>query len=205
MAIKALDDSQRHIGILHRGSESDDVMMLELAWHHKLRNSPPSNEYLWVDPPIPNVRARQVAAFCRKVWRQNEKRIPYAFSLPNDCFDTTTGRFIGGGNMRGLTCATFVLAVFQATGLAMVEPDSWPRRSNDAEWQQKIIELLESTDADPAHIELVREESDNVRFRPEEVAGAAAQSPWPVAFPVAHTTAEQILKRLNAPENEQTT
>lgn len=200
--MKAIDKSQRHIGILHKGTESEEVLLLHLAWHHDLRNHPPSVDYIWIDPDIHPARARQVSAFCRMVWRQNKKRIPYAFSVPNDCFGASTGRFLFGDSRFGLTCSTFVIAVFQATGLYMLELDSWPTRPDDAVWQQQIIAALQKTGADPAHIAILTQEIGAVRFRPEEVGGAAAHAPWPARFEVASSIARLILRLLDSSEEQ---
>ena len=172
--------------------------MLHLAWHCDLRDDSPKLDYVWIDPPIPPARLRQVAAFCRKLWRQNGKRVPYAFSLPNDCFDVTTGAFLFGPTRHGLTCATFVLAVFQATGLPMVDQTTWQNRLDDDEWQRKIIELLRRKGADPAHVETVGRGVGGIRFRPEDVGGAAAHDPWPASFEVASRIGSQIVQLLNS-------
>ena len=200
VALTRSGPSQRHIGLLHRETGSVSVRLLHLAWHCLLRNEVPDNHYVWVDPPINQHRARQVAAFCRKVWRQNRRRIPYAFSAPNDCFDVGTGRFLLGGSTLGLTCATFVIAVFQATGLPLVELESWPERLDDVEWQERMVALLKEHGADPRHVEHVEQEIGCARYRPEDVGGAAAHFPWPVSFEDAARNAEQILPLLDTGE-----
>lgn len=201
IALKAISPNQRHIGILHQSLEAKQVLMLHLAWHHDLRNDSPSEKYVWVDPAIPQARAKQVAAFCRKVWRQNKGKIPYAFSPPNDCFDLTTGEFLLGGQRFGLTCATFVMAVFQATGLPLIDLNSWPSRPEDVAWQSQIIELLKKTDAELTHINRAQQEIGSARFRPEEVGAAAACQPWPTSIEHVLPIAEQIVNLLNMPPN----
>jgi len=198
VALKAIDTAQRHIGVLHGGRAAGDLFMLHLAWHLELRNDEPKPEYVWVDPPIPSARARQVAAFCRKVWRQNGRRVPYAFSVPNDCFNSVTGQFLFGPSRHGLTCATFVLAVFQATGFKMIDERTWRTRPDDGEWQQRIVGMLRSKGADPTHVAAVENEIGAARFRPEDVGGAAAHKPWPVLFEEATRIGNGIVRLLNA-------
>src|SRR5437879_3896379 len=127
VAIGAIDAGQQHIGVLHRDHESNSVLMLHLAWHHRLKNDVPDQTFLWVDPPFHPRRLVQIAAICRQVWRSNKAGgIPYAFSPPNDCFDAQTGAFLFGPTRLGLTCATFVLAIFDCAGLKLVDYGSWP-------------------------------------------------------------------------------
>jgi hypothetical protein len=193
VALKPIDETQRHIGLLHRGDDRHEPMMLHLAWHLDLRNEPARADYVWVDPTIHERRAKQVAAFCRRVWRQNGKSIPYAFSHPNDCFDPTTAQFLFGKTKLGLTCATFVLAVFHAVGLQLLDLDSWPTRPDDVEWQRNVLGLLSERGASADHLRSVEAEPRAARFRPEETGGAAAHRPWPVPFAVAAEVGRQIV------------
>lgn len=202
LAVMSVGSDQRHIGILHRSESSPDLLMLHLAWHYDLRNEPLDRHCLWIDPPIPPVRAVQLAAFCRKLARRNRDKIPYALSAPSDCFDASTGDYRPQEGTHGLTCATFVMAVFQAVGLRLVKADTWQTRDEDREWQAKVIRTLLAGRVDQRHIDVVRGELGALRFRPEEVAGAAAHEPWPVAFVDAVRNAETILTRLNSANAE---
>lgn len=195
VALGSTDSEQRHIGLLHRDAESQSLLMLHLAWHHRLRNEPPPAEMsLAIGPAFPPARLIQVAALCRKVWRANPKGVPYAFSVPNDCFDEYTGEFLFGPTRLGLTCASFVLAIFQAAGLPLIDDMSWPKECpGDREWQQRILALLERTGASRAHIEAVRNEVGHVRFRPEEVAAAARIASHPARFAEVNQVAQEIL------------
>lgn len=199
VAIRFVTASQTHIGILHRDPQDDEVQLLHLAWHHALTNSRPGDGYLWVDPAIHPARLRQVATICRQVWRANDRAIPYGFSTPNDCFDEETGRFLLGPTRLGLTCASFVLAIFHRAGIPLIQYETWPaNRDGDAEWQQEVVAALEHSTpaASRAHVEAVRGEIGAVRFRPEEVAGSATAAKPPLAFESAAGLAEQLLARM---------
>jgi hypothetical protein len=192
---------QRHIGILHREQEAGPLLMLHLRWHYLLSNDDPDQSFLWVDPAVHPKRLVQVAAICRQVWRANQRNgIPYGFSEPTDCFDAETCRFLLGPTRLGLTCASFVLAVFHRAGLPLVEYSSWPlNRPGDREWQESIINTLESQGANATHIHALRGEVGRgaVRYRPEEVAGAACEANLPIKFPLACKRAHHILRKLN--------
>jgi hypothetical protein len=190
---------QQHVGILHRDESAEVVRVLHLAWHHNLRNSIPKASYAWIAPTIPGRRARQVAAFCRRVIRMNPAGIPYAFSPATDCFNAQTGEFLLGANRKGLTCASFVLAVFHSTGLPLIQYDSWPTdRPGDEQWQRHIIEQLKADNASPEHIRDVEAEIGAIRYRPEDVAGAGASDELPAGFIVAEKLGREILEKLRA-------
>ena len=191
------DTEQRHIGILYKDQSGTIVRMLHLAWHYKLKSEPPESTYAWVKPPIPRPRSRQVAAFCRMILKENPNGIPYAFSPASDSLDKQTGKFINQPGGYGLTCATFVLAVFDATGLPLAHYDTWPsNRQEDERWREHIIGLLASSGAEPEHIQKVRAERDTIRYRPEEVAGAAACTTITAHFNDACELAGQIVAKL---------
>lgn len=196
VAIRSLSPNQRHLGILHRDPTAGETRLLHLAWHHELRDQVPGKAYVWVNPPIPGPRLRQVAAMCRLVDRRNPDGIPYAFSAPNDCFDEQTGKFLFGPTNHGLTCATFVCAVFESVGLKLLDFENWPvDRDGDREWQEAILTALKSgpSPASPEHIQAVRDEIGSVRIRPEQVAGAATVEDLPSDFTTASQRAEGIL------------
>lgn len=199
IAIQSAGENQRHTGILYTDPESSEVKLLHLAWHFDLRLQSPSDKYLWVDPLINPNRLRQVSAICRMILRANPQGIPYAFSLPHDAFDSETGRFLIGPTRLGLTCATFVLAVFEAAGLRLIKFDGWPSREpEDSNWQNDILYKLSTADPvpDPEHIEGVRNEIGACRFRPEDVAGASICKPLPADFDATSEKAQLILTAL---------
>jgi len=199
VTIGASDTAQRHIGVLHRHQNSG-LQLLHLAWHCHLRNDAvlPNYMTLWVVPAVPTARQRSVAAFCRRVWRKNgQDGIPYAFSDPAASFDSVTGEFLIGPSLFGLTCASFVLALFHAAGLPLADYDSWPvDRSGDREWQEKIVATLESQQVEQQHLEHLRSEIGAVRYRPEEVVAATILAPPPTSFESASGLGERILTRL---------
>lgn len=203
VAITQSGPNQRHVGILYRGEKygsGDSFSLLHLPWHFRPVNEDrPHPVYAWIDPQCARSRGRQLSAICRKVARENVRGIPYGFSPPNDCFNKKTFAFELGPNRYGLTCSTFVLAIFELAGLRLVAEESWPKnRPEDAQWREMIIESLRRSRKPnvDAHITLLRNDSSTVRFRPEEVAGAAACENNPAAFEHASSQAIHIIEVL---------
>ena len=199
VAVAVVREGQLHVGILHKEELAGEVKLAHLAWHNQLKEeNDPKDCYLWIDPPIPQRRARQVAARCRQILRANVKGIPYAFSPPNDCFDAESGTFLLGPSRVGLTCATFVLAVFDSSGMALANYSTWPaRRSGDVAWQKFVADQLLESGAANEHLQLVRQELGSVRFRPEDVAGCAASDQIPCRFERAESLGGAIVDRLS--------
>ena len=189
---------QQHVGILY-SDDSDKIWLAHLGWHKQLHCDEPSIRYLWVDPNVPTTRLLQVAVLCELVVESNPDGIPYALSAPNACFDRDTGEFLFGPSMHGLTCATFVLALFDAVGLRLVRYEEWPgNREGDKKWQEWIVSELEKQGAvAPDHVLAVKSEVGGARFRPEEVAGAATVSSLPAGFKETVERAVELLSRLS--------
>jgi hypothetical protein len=197
---------QRHTGIFFRIGQSDQHEFLHLAWQCALVRTPANAEYLWVEPAIPQRRLLQVAAICDMIASANlSEGIPYSFGPPNDCFSADDCRFLLGPTYRGLTCASFVLAVFHRAGFPLVRYGSWPPPdAEDIEWQRQVVDNLENAQiTNPAkvtqsQIEAVRSEiGSSVRYRPEQVVGAALRRMRrPVRYRLARHFGELIVLRI---------
>jgi len=201
VAVGEPNPDQLHIGIIHR-DRNTGLQFLHLAWHCRLRNDDKRPDYLsvWVPPSVPAERQRIIAAFCRRVWRKNARDgIPYAFSNPQESFNPATAAFLIGPTRFGLTCASFVFAVFDAAGLRLAEYESWPvNRPGDGQWQETIIGQLESQTVGQAHINHLRSEIGAVRYRPEEVVASTALAPPPLAFAEAEQLGRRIISRIRS-------
>lgn len=192
-----------HTGIVHR-DPSQGFLLLEHAFHYDLRNDAPSSEYGWVTPNIPLERARSVAGVCRLIWRRNSegRNLGFPYALRHDSssrFDTLTGTLVLGQQGKGLTCATFVLVVFNSCGLPLLDFVNWPFRDADEEWQRKIVEILRRKLCDDIeHVEAVESEIGSSRFRCEEVAGACTVDELPASFSAAEEAGRRIVAELVA-------
>jgi hypothetical protein len=191
---------QRHIGVWYRadvdGIGNGESNTIHLAWHCQLErvNQPPDCFTLWVKPSYPVRRLRQAATYFRLVAATNDRgAIPYAFSSPIDSMDPETGALLLGPTRFGLTCASFVLALFHGARLPLIDYSTWiSDRPGDRKWQEDIVENLVNR-ADATHIHHVRSEIGAVRFRPEEVAAGASLAPPPADFERASVLGQQIV------------
>jgi hypothetical protein len=146
-----------------------------------------------VQPQLAIERANQVVAMARLVFRANSlESIPYGFS-PYSGYFNPKGEIGPKAAGWGLTCATFILAVFDLAGVQLVRGQSWPEREEDREWQRRMITQLAlrqtASPTPPSHVKEMRRDVGEKRFRPLEVAGAAAANTYPVEFPAANAAA----------------
>jgi hypothetical protein len=209
VAIMPLGAGRSHVGLLFRENEEKGraIRLLHLAFHHRLRDDDPAElrapieQLAWIETKIPPERLEMVAAMCRLVRERQRSRqeVPYALRYARTRFDGKGDLVLGAGE-HGLTCATFVLAVFDAAQLALVEVETWPTRPEDRAWQEEIVRILRGMKGvSNEHIEAVGREVGCARFRPEEVAGASSHPAPPVGFELAESAAAQIRAAFDPP------
>lgn len=183
-----------HSGILYL--DGSEARILDLAFHFKLRDEPAEGPFRWTQISLDRINKTVLAALVARIAHKTPY-IPYGFNSDAVSFDFETGDLLTPPVGRGLTCATFILAVFDAYGYSILDRDYWPIRAEDAEWHATILSMLEEH-ADEGHVNAVRADRNAPRFRPEEVVGAATSEIWPVPFATALELAEQIRADLAA-------
>jgi len=202
IVIRRVTTDQLHVGIAFIEEDNGSYSVAHLPWHNKPLRGVLQDCYFWIVPNFSSLRALQVASMCRLILQENSFGLPYALSVPNGCFDAQTGKSLLGPSGRGLTCATFVLAVFHSIGLNLILWETWPRdREGDAEWQRHVVEQLKDPPgggekASKEHILEVENQIGAVRCRPEEVAGSSAAEHHPVSFEDTIPLAREVLRQL---------
>jgi|SRR5580704_6915066 hypothetical protein len=203
--IKAVDAAQRHIGILYKDPDDAGAVTreLDLRWHHVLgsRAVRVESSYFWAAPSMEPEIAFVIAKLCARIatrYGERGRGIAYALRYAGGRFDAGTGVFMSASG-RGLTCATFVMAVFASRGIDLLRWAEWPEREDDRVWQQHIVEHLRRTGAGEEHVEAVNDEATRgcARFRPEEVAAAGTARALPVGFADAERAGQEIVQRLS--------
>lgn len=183
-----------HVGLLYRVVRQE-IAFLHLGGRNDLRSdAPPDAIYCWIEPEIPPARAMAIAAFCRRIWKQSQGgKIVYGFGRSGHYFDLSSGRITRNAKV-GLTCASFVLEVFDSAGFPLVINDTWPRPSeNDIEKQKALFsQIIWDKDQNDDERAAVEAEIGNVRYSPMQVAGASTGKPLPASYSYASAVAAQI-------------
>jgi hypothetical protein len=151
---------------------------------------------LWLVPDAEPEELFAVAALCRLIWAtfEQEGKFPYGIRFGSSCFNAA-GRLVPGKNSKGLTCATFILAVFESMNIQLVHEQEWPVRTlDDRAWLESLRPF-----ATPAIYERLKEEIDGrvIRIRPEEVSGACVHRS-PCGFKDSSATSLDVLALLDA-------
>jgi len=170
-----------HAGIYFRRSNQMENV-LHLASHYRLLCEETGDEWAFADPAIDPIELEVLAGFCALLDRVRP-RVPYGLSFRTSRFDDE-GRFVPGEGQIGLTCSTFVLAVFDWARIPLVVRESWETRAEDILAQQQLLALL-SGRAVADHLQALAREVGCMRFRTEEIAAASMNPMRPVPFATA--------------------
>ena len=121
--------------------------------------------------------------------------MPYGLAWRGSRF-TASGVLELAPGARGLTCATFVLAVLKSVGIELVAEDTWPDRLEETD------EFITRVGGDPPSpiAEGMRQElvSGARRITPDEVVGACLVEPLPATFAAASAAAREVVNLLDA-------
>jgi len=181
------------------------VRRLHFGWNHKLLHDTCRDDAPCAIPildPIELADEFFIAGLCGKIARSAvNKTIPYNLKLDRDVtFDQATGDVQFGKEYTGLSCATFVVAVFRSSGNPLVDTANWPMPTKeDIAVQREFVALLEQSEKaeDQAQAILIRDEIGTPRARPEHVAGACLEDMLPVSHAVCDENGKAIVPILD--------
>lgn len=163
---------QRHCGIAYKFANNCNV--IHLSWHYDLKNESDMSEfqdYCAIVSQLDDYRQYAVCAMCDLI--KDETNIPYGIFYLNTVFSKEGKLCLGGGEV-GLTCATFVLAVFRTSKIDLLDISTWLPREEDSEFQSNILYYLNDGlikgKVSKDHFDRVKKDVGCARFRPEEVA-----------------------------------
>lgn len=187
-----------HTGLLYK-IDGEGPRIAHLGWHEVQIDNEPDENYLWADVNLDETNCIVIASWLDDR-RLRPDKIPYGFRIDGSPYDPVTGEFIPPPLGRGLTCATFIVAVLEHLGFQLLEQHTWPStRADDVAWQEGILAALAKTGVSQAHVDALSNDVGSTRFRPEEVCGATVLAPdWPVAFADARVVAEEVLAVVDA-------
>jgi hypothetical protein len=152
--------------------------------------------YYWPVARFDESVRKLIAARCAVI-ADELPAIPYALDRAGITFDDH-GRLCNAAVGKGLTCATFILAVLDSLEIRLLSEHEWPEGS-DVGWQHAI--LAKMFDGLRALLPRAQKAFLDVgvrRFQPSEVVGASNNSSFPVSYKRARelaTIVDRELKR----------
>lgn len=174
---------QNHIAILFKpDADEDDTLLLHVGAHKSsLIEKPDDKSYLWLDltSSLNPIRKEIILASVQQIAEVNKNsKVRYGLDHGVYCLDPETGRLNDKYDETiGFTCATFVIEVFLATGIKLIDWDTWPSgEDKHTKFQQDIFSYLSHLNGKSPEIvtlEYLKAQKENIgksRFLPQEIA-----------------------------------
>lgn len=166
-----------HLGLLFLESPNEDAKLLHLYSHHSLRTNNIDQRGFWIRLGLTDRQVRQLAGMCAMISKRNSTDA-IAFSIVYDSnrqyFDKN-GNYIPSGLGEGLTCATFVMAIFENLGLPLLLTDTWTSETKDEVWHLEIMEQMKQSSPDPTHFKAMASNVGCARYRPADIVIASSK------------------------------
>ena len=197
-AIREEKSNQYHTGILYKVG-SNPTRISHLLWHLIFRDARAGGRFCWVDVQLPALSKFSVISNCLRIANANQNgQIPYSiFYARKKYFDPSSGVYNNRVIGFGLTCSTFILAVFEIMEIRLIKEETWKWRWRDLWWQAKMIFSMYRKGADKKHLwELVRQ-IGCLRYKPEEVVASGPVTKKPVSFEEMFQHSQNMLASLH--------
>lgn len=176
--------SQEHAAIAFRDM-TGDLRLLHYFVDGKIRDTNFDEKYLLILPNLSPDESLAFAGLCvRLVQNSHLFKSLYDFGAdPNACFDVGEGRcdLITTSPGTGLTCSTFVAAMFRSIQRPLIVISSWRYRPSDRTRYLEILQFLrDNKQAERAQV--LANHIDRIRVGPFDVGGAALEDRLPASF-----------------------
>lgn len=172
-AIQASDPAakQLHVATLYRFDGR--LMIGDLQNHLRSRRADArvSESLFWIAPDLSPDEQRILAAKVDAWLDENAGKIPYSVAHPGGVI-FKDNVWVGNEPGQGLTCATFIVELFNELGIPFIDVGTWKERTGDTEWAKRILDAI-SHSMSPEHVEAQRNRIGlTVRVRPADIAAA---------------------------------
>jgi hypothetical protein len=184
-----------HVALVYRVQGA--IIFCHLAGPYDLRSDPPSTRYLWEVAALAPRKHEIFGSYLRLVATNNSDQIPYGFGYNGSYFDEN-GVFAKADEPgAGLTCSTFIMAIYQSLEIPLLVEDSWAKRPEDEAERQRIMEALQA--ARPGlDLSTMTPFLEGVRFKPGEVAAGVIVAPPALRFDAAQAAGTILDKVIRA-------
>ncbi len=192
---------RRHCGIAYP-TDSGNHELCDLLTDRVLKSRPIPVDHYWSPVSLRPGEVSAVAAFIERILESHaSKALTYSLIYTANAFDVK-GALIRGD---GLTCATFVVAVFERLSLPIIVPSTWRARPKEDlafqdEFLANAIRDKPKRRISPEAAMRIAQEKPNFRVKPDEVCGAAASGKYPVKFNAAIKLAKEVAAIIEASE-----
>lgn len=184
-----------HVGVVYRNAD-DELAAIHLGWEDSVFTSRQFPSII-VESNLHPYTQRGIATFFENmadIYAKRESppenpakatvRLPYGITYNGGRFEVDGSLALGPGSL-GLSCATFVLAVYKSMNVELVDESTWPvRPKDDAAFVMRLREIFSSNNK--KHMRVIERIESEIssgckRIQPAEVFIASGMTPPPAA------------------------
>lgn len=211
-----------HVALWYRSGSTGGRRLLHHAWHYLTCDDTPA-EFLarghgggpivTVVPTLDEDEAEHLRLMCMIVAQRLKTTGGIGYALNSQDVRIREDGTFDLGASRGVTCATFILKIFQALSLPLLIEKTWAdvtdsgRLEDDRNAYKTIVAGLlaiagKKTDRQEreeieAHARAVATEFETPRIRAEEVAAASGLTPRPGPYAAVEPPGRAVLRGVN--------
>ncbi len=163
----------------------EELKLLHFLIDGSIRSMSPNDKYIFVVPNVLQSTRSAFAGLCESL-ANNEpmRKIYYDFGVdPNAHFSFEDGRcdLVTSEPGTGLSCSTFVAAIFNSVKRPLVDCATWEHRHEDLVAHSRLLDVL-SEHQQGARAARLKSRIASIRVSPTDVAGAALEDELPASF-----------------------
>ncbi len=165
-----------HVGLLYLEDPMQDAMFLHLARHHAMRTEVIDDGF-WIRLGLTERQKRLLAGQCAMISTHNtEDSVPFSiFYDDNRQYFDEEGNYVATGLGDGLTCATFIMAIFETLGIPLLRTDNWTIEADDKLWHIQIINSMRQGSPNKSHFDKMSAAIGCARYRPPDIVIASSK------------------------------
>jgi len=195
VVIRTLGPERRqvHVGLLYKvGSAA--ALNLNLREHLDLRNEPPTDHYCWIQIDLDEINRRLLASLCALIATKS-KGVPYGFTY-NGLYFKQSGDYVPRDLGHGLTCATFIMAIFETYSVPVLVTSAWTTADlEDQGWQTQMVRDIAGKRGDFI-AGAIAQHIGHPRFKPEHVTAGVVDAGRPLGREAAIRIGGRIMRDL---------
>lgn len=188
ISLKDFDESEMQLGVfLQRTGQNSfhtgvfckydkEVRIVELAFDHLLQDTRGDilndKERYTIKNDIPLAIQLDLNGAFRYAVKEFKNDIPYGLTYHGTKIIKDNNTVIYEGKDYGLTCSTFIMAVFKGLDQDLININEWDEREEDKDVHKKLVQILKEKGVQ--NIEKLENDIGCARFRPEEVTAASS-------------------------------
>ncbi|KQB43455.1 hypothetical protein RCH33_557 [Flavobacterium daejeonense] len=135
--------------------------------------------------------AIQIPSLCELIAEKNDI-LDFGITFNKSKFDSSGKLILQEGDF-GLTCATFILSIFESAGIPLIDYENWKHRDEDAKWHKHVLEFFTDNKFSDELINHCKTNGGCFRYRPEEVAVSSTDNQLPSSYDFCIEKGENLI------------